>query len=355
MVFNEFLLSPSDVSISETYLSLTNLSCPRTTKTTSCASRSSPGRRARRRSACPPSAHLATKSSSSPTTGRPVRPRTKWTRRVPRPIPMGHAAPRADPRASSLCALWPWPLRLLPHVPFTLLKSLYYPSSATGLVPLIMTSHYRRYNCFRNARSLFVVHNMGYHGVYPNPPTWSQPKFSLQVPPAQPSWGRRPAVRAPAVARRARFLSAERPGPLCAQDMGLRDNSYYDKYMWTFPIHERPSKGRDPRDDGEAIKLLRGGIEMADRSAPPRPRGHTVTLSRARRRAVTRRAYDAARSCVTHRAGSRKLGWSRWRHRTKTRSRASRAASGCMTPRARAPTTSTASSTAHTRSLPRRA
>jgi len=98
----------------------------------------------------------------------------------------------------------------------------------TGLVPLIMTSHYKRHGCFTNARSLFVVHNMGYHGVYPNPPTWQQPKFSFQ-------------------------------------DMGLRDNSYYDKFQWTFPIDERPSKGRDPRDDGAAIKLLRGGIEMADR------------------------------------------------------------------------------------------
>jgi len=98
----------------------------------------------------------------------------------------------------------------------------------TGLVPLILTSHYRRYRCFGNARCIFVVHNMGYHGVYPNPPRWEVPKFSFQ-------------------------------------DFGLRDNAYYDKYLWTFPVDERPSKGRDPRDDGEAIKLLRGGMEMADR------------------------------------------------------------------------------------------
>eukprot|EP00292_Cryptomonas_paramecium_P003078 CAMPEP_0113674386 /NCGR_PEP_ID=MMETSP0038_2-20120614/7386_1 /TAXON_ID=2898 /ORGANISM="Cryptomonas paramecium" /LENGTH=618 /DNA_ID=CAMNT_0000590953 /DNA_START=66 /DNA_END=1918 /DNA_ORIENTATION=- /assembly_acc=CAM_ASM_000170 len=98
----------------------------------------------------------------------------------------------------------------------------------TGLVPLILTSHYRRWRCLGNARCIFVVHNMGYHGVYPNPPTWTSPRFSFQ-------------------------------------DMGLRDDAYYDRYVWTFPIEERPSKGRDPRDTGEAIKLLRGGIEMADR------------------------------------------------------------------------------------------
>eukprot|EP00293_Proteomonas_sulcata_P014869 CAMPEP_0184292952 /NCGR_PEP_ID=MMETSP1049-20130417/4590_1 /TAXON_ID=77928 /ORGANISM="Proteomonas sulcata, Strain CCMP704" /LENGTH=361 /DNA_ID=CAMNT_0026600875 /DNA_START=114 /DNA_END=1199 /DNA_ORIENTATION=- len=69
---------------------------------------------------------------------------------------------------------------------------------------------------------------MGYHGVYPNPPTWEQPKFSCS-------------------------------------DMGLPDNAYYERYQHTFPIEERPSKGRDPRDDGEAVKLLRGAIEMADR------------------------------------------------------------------------------------------
>eukprot|EP00961_Rhodomonas_salina_P247189 3339660-Rhodomonas_salina.1 len=42
-----------------------------------------------------------------------------------------------------------------------------------------MTSHYRRYRCFGNARCIFVVHNMGYHGVYPNPPRWEVPKFSF--------------------------------------------------------------------------------------------------------------------------------------------------------------------------------
>jgi len=98
----------------------------------------------------------------------------------------------------------------------------------TGLVPLILTSHYRRHRALGNSRCIFVVHNMGYQGVYPNPPNWAQPKFGLG-------------------------------------EFGLRDQSYYDKFLWTFPIDERPSKGRDPRDDGEAIKLLRGGIEMADR------------------------------------------------------------------------------------------
>jgi len=98
----------------------------------------------------------------------------------------------------------------------------------TGLVPLILASNYRRFRMFGPARSIFVIHNMGYHGVYPNPPTWESPKFS---------W----------------------------HDLGLPDDSYYDRFVWTFPIDERPSKGRDPRDTGEAIKLLRGGIEMADR------------------------------------------------------------------------------------------
>jgi len=98
----------------------------------------------------------------------------------------------------------------------------------SGLVPLILASNYRRWRVFNQARSIFVVHNMGYHGVYPNPPTWDSPKFSFT-------------------------------------DLGLRDNAYYECYQWTFPIDERPSKGRDPRDTGEAIKLLRGGIEMADR------------------------------------------------------------------------------------------
>jgi len=97
-----------------------------------------------------------------------------------------------------------------------------------GLVPLILSSHYRRHRCYGDARCIFVVHNMGYQGVFPNPPRWEVPKFSFT-------------------------------------DFGLADNAYYDKYLWTFPIEERPSKGRDPRDDGEAIKLLRGGIEMADR------------------------------------------------------------------------------------------
>jgi starch synthase len=95
-------------------------------------------------------------------------------------------------------------------------------------VPLILASNYRRWRMFDKARSIFVIHNMGYHGVYPNPPNWESPRFSFR-------------------------------------DFGLSDDAYYDRYVWTFPVDERPSKGRDPRDTGEAIKLLRGGIEMADR------------------------------------------------------------------------------------------
>lgn len=88
---------------------------------------------------------------------------------------------------------------------------------------------------FDKARSIFVIHNMGYHGVYPNPPNWESPRFSFR-------------------------------------DFGLSDDAYYDRYVWTFPVDERPSKGRDPRDTGEAIKLLRGGIEMADRVVTVAPR-----------------------------------------------------------------------------------
>jgi len=72
-----------------------------------------------------------------------------------------------------------------------------------GLVPLIMTSHYRRFGCYENARTIFDIHNMGYCGNFPvcNP-----------------------------------------------QDLGLPDGAYFDKLF-----HDRQ------------IKLLKGGIEMADR------------------------------------------------------------------------------------------
>ena len=33
-------------------------------------------------------------------------------------------------------------------------------SRQVGLVPLIMTSHYRRYGCYANARTVFDIHNM---------------------------------------------------------------------------------------------------------------------------------------------------------------------------------------------------
>jgi hypothetical protein len=36
-----------------------------------------------------------------------------------------------------------------------------------GLVPLIMTSHYRRHGCYENARTVFDIHNMGYCGNFP--------------------------------------------------------------------------------------------------------------------------------------------------------------------------------------------
>ena len=34
-----------------------------------------------------------------------------------------------------------------------------------GMVPLIITSHYRRYGCYKNARTIFDIHNMGYCGT----------------------------------------------------------------------------------------------------------------------------------------------------------------------------------------------
>ena len=41
-------------------------------------------------------------------------PRTARTRRVPRPVLLGHVVSVLKPWASSVCALWPWPLRPLP-------------------------------------------------------------------------------------------------------------------------------------------------------------------------------------------------------------------------------------------------
>jgi len=72
-----------------------------------------------------------------------------------------------------------------------------------GLVPLIMTSHYRRYGCFENARTIFDIHNMGYCGNF--------------------------AVCNP-------------------QDLGLPNGDFFDKLF-----HDRQ------------IKLLKGGIELSDR------------------------------------------------------------------------------------------
>ena len=61
-------------------------------------------------------------------------------------------------------------------------------ASATDVCGLMLT--YADVLC-----SIFVVHNMGYQGVYPNPPNWDSPKFSLH-------------------------------------DFGLRDDAYYDKFLW---------------------------------------------------------------------------------------------------------------------------
>jgi len=93
-----------------------------------------------------------------------------------------------------------------------------------GFVPLILTSHYRRYKVYAKARCVFDIHNMGYQGPFPNPPYSEAPPFSF-----------------------------------C--DFGLRDNAYYDKYFWVYPEADRAHA----LDKGESVKLLKGGIEMSDR------------------------------------------------------------------------------------------
>ena len=93
-----------------------------------------------------------------------------------------------------------------------------------GFVPLILTSHYRRYKVYGKARCIFDIHNMGYQGPFPNPPSSEAPPFSF-----------------------------------C--DFGLRDNAYYDKYFWVYPEKDRAHG----LDKGEAVKLLKGAIEMCDR------------------------------------------------------------------------------------------
>ena len=65
---------------------------------------------------------------------------------------------------------------------------------------------------------------MGYQGPFPNPPYSEAPPFSF-----------------------------------C--DFGLRDNAYYDKYFWVYPEEVRAHA----LDKGEAVKLLKGAIEMSDR------------------------------------------------------------------------------------------
>ena len=94
----------------------------------------------------------------------------------------------------------------------------------SGLVPLIINSHFRRHRVFDKARVVFDIHNMGYQGPFPNPPYSEAPPFSF--------W-----------------------------DFGLRDNAYYDNYFWVYPECDRAHE----LDKGEAIKLLKGGILMSDR------------------------------------------------------------------------------------------
>lgn len=108
-----------------------------------------------------------------------------------------------------------------------------------GFLPLILTSHYRRYKVYSKARCIFDIHNMGYQGPFPNPP-----------------------------------FSGAAPFSFC--ELGLRDNSYYDKYFWVYPEKDRAHA----LDKGEAVKMLKGGIEMADRvvTVAPSYRDEIMTL-----------------------------------------------------------------------------
>jgi len=71
----------------------------------------------------------------------------------------------------------------------------------TGLVPLLLTSHYRRWRCYGPARCLFVIHNMGYHGNFPNPLMYN---YDLEDPRETPKWH--------------------------LTDLGLKDDAYYDQF-----------------------------------------------------------------------------------------------------------------------------
>jgi hypothetical protein len=98
-----------------------------------------------------------------------------------------------------------------------------------GLIPLIMTSHYRRYKCYEKARVLFNIHNMGYCGNFG------------KVPP---------------------------------ESLGLPNGDFYDLLF-----HDNQ------------IKLLKGGIELADRvvTVSPTYRDEIITPEvRARPRAASR-------------------------------------------------------------------
>lgn len=93
-----------------------------------------------------------------------------------------------------------------------------------GFVPLILSSHFRRYKVYTKARVIFDIHNMGYQGTFPNPPFSGAVNFDFSM-------------------------------------FGLRDDAYYDRYFWVFPEDQRCHA----LDKGEAIKMLKGGIEMSDR------------------------------------------------------------------------------------------
>lgn len=118
----------------------------------------------------------------------------------------------------------------------------------TGLVPLILSSHYRRWRVYEPARCLFIIHNMGYHGNFPNPQMYN---YNLPDPRHTPKW------------------------TFC--DLGLADNLFYDLYKWIFPPEERGDGG--VVDDGECVKLLMGGIMMADRVVTVSPAYKEEVLS----------------------------------------------------------------------------
>lgn len=86
-----------------------------------------------------------------------------------------------------------------------------------GLVPIFLAHKFRRHGTYVNARSIFVVHNMGYQGVYP----WKGTEL---------------------------------------QDLGLPDIAHNDIFF-VYPCHMRSWE----LDKGECINLTKGALITCDR------------------------------------------------------------------------------------------